>query len=50
MAKKTISQREYDRWNEEFNQASASMVNRDEKMDEVSAKIEQDMIGCGRIG
>ena len=47
LAKKTISQREYDRWNEEFNQASNTMVNRDEKMDEVSAKIEQDMILVG---
>lgn len=47
LTKRDLSQREYDAWNAEYQQALATMENRDQIIMDVQAKIELDMTLVG---
>ena len=47
LTKKTISEYDYSEWNKEFVRASNSLTDRDEKLEEVNAKIE---VGLELVG
>ena len=47
LTKKDISEREYNAWLEKWVEAERTMENREEKIMEVSAEIEQDMTLVG---
>ncbi|KAG0193037.1 hypothetical protein DFQ28_006778 [Apophysomyces sp. BC1034] len=47
LAYRFISREEYEPWNKQFQEASASLYNRDEKVDEVCEQIERNMLLMG---
>ena len=40
MAKKDLTQQEYQEWNTRFNEAATMITNRDERLDEIYAEME----------
>ena len=47
LAYKDISESEYKSWAEQYQEAASSITNRSEKIDEISEKIENDLILLG---
>ncbi|XP_061165426.1 phospholipid-transporting ATPase VD-like isoform X2 [Saccostrea echinata] len=50
MAKKILTRKEYDEWKVKFNEASAAMDNREEKILQVACEIEKDLELLGATG
>ena len=47
LSQKVLDPKYYEQWNEDFNEAMGSVVDKEEKVDKVQNEIEQDMLLVG---